>query len=219
VNEFQIRGFAASGTAEIILSTTPIAGDGIFTVDILKNGNVFYGWLNGVYQGTGTATQTHTGRYTGFSAYLTTSYIYNLNINALDTTSTNGISASIGGVPHGARYDTQEEAYTTFVNAATNGEYLVQSRAKSTAPATADFEYNFLNYTDTTAINWEGQTTATLTAGTTYVDGVARSLLRYQDVADTIRFGVRRKNYSGVTYDNQPAVFVDHVDYVPVWEV
>ena len=170
-----------------------------------------------------TATASYIVPLCGATSYFGSEYssvlVRGLKINALDSTSTNGVSASLGGVPHGARYDTQEECYETFVNAAQNGEYLVTTAAKSTYPTTSDFEYYFINYTDTTAINWEGQTVAALTPGTTYTDGVARSLLREQDVADTVKLSVRRKNYSGVLYDNQAAVFIKYLGYVPVWEV
>ena len=160
--------------------------------------------------------------YLGYGTYITggkTIYILGTYVNGLDTTSTNGISASLGGVPHGARYDTQEEVYTTFTNPITNGEFLFQSRAKSTYPAGANFEYYFINTTDSTAINWEGQTITSLTPGTTYADGSCRALLRYQDVGDTIKLSVRRKNYTTVADDNQPAVFVDHLAFTPLWMV
>ena len=209
-------------THTILATTAATYGDTTADVTIdfhATNPNYIYIYINGVIV-ISVSDTTYTSGYFGYSVAGVSTYegLSDLQINALDSTSTNGISITLGGVPHGARYDTQEEAYETFTNLAQNGEYLVSSRAKTTVIATADFEYYFLNSTDSTAINWNGQTTATLTPGLTYLDGLARSLLRYQDVGDTIRLSVRRKNYTGVTYDNQPAVFVDRVSYLPVWE-
>jgi hypothetical protein len=149
-------------------------------------------------------------------------YVLAMNVNALESTSTNGIAVSPASVPHGGRYDTQEEAYITFTNAARYGEYTLAQTSKTTAtPQT--YELYFANTTDTTSVESSGLTTSDVVVTDTqtpcrYTDSMVPLIFRFQDRADTIKLSARRKNYSGVTYDNVPAVFVETMALAPIWE-
>jgi hypothetical protein len=167
-----------------------------------------------------TVTDTHyTVGYGGVTSdYTNILRVLSANFNALESTSTNGVAVTIGGVPHGARYDTQEEAYYNVTNGARYGEYTLATIGKTTAtPQT--FELYFANTTDTTSVESSGLTTSDVVLNsTTYVDSMVPLIFRYRDRADTIKISARRKNYSGVTYDNQPAIFFDTLALAPIWE-
>jgi hypothetical protein len=144
----------------------------------------------------------------------------NITISALLTEVVNGSAPVLGGLAHGARYDTQEETYTTLTNPDQYGEYSLATALKTLNASTESLEMYFANTTDTTSINSDALTTLdtplTTTAWTNYL---APILLRDQDIADTLKFSVRRKNYSGVAYDNQPVELVKYLKLAPIWRV
>ncbi len=85
-----------------------------------------------------------------------------ININALSSDSTNGISATLGGVPHGARYDTNEYsgvAWTDTVASALNFQNLTIP-TKSTN-STYDQTQNILWFYDTNGDTMSYETVAT----------------------------------------------------------
>jgi hypothetical protein len=149
-----------------------------------------------------------------------TIYMYNLHINALSTDSTNGVAVTLGGVAHGARYDTQEEVYLTLTNPSKYATAKMVVTAKTTDAAADDVQTYFYNTTDSSYIDSaDSKNTTDLTVTTSFTDFIEDLLVRYRDRADTLKLSVRRKNYSGVAYDNQSTVFVETLALAPTTEV
>ena len=94
-----------------------------------------------------TARLTATPLTYGGEIITTGSYLSGIVIDYLDSTSTNGVSASLGGVPHGARYDTNEYAGVSFTNSPPTN-YNVSLPSKSTI-TTSDASLNQLVFTNT----------------------------------------------------------------------
>lgn len=178
---------------------------------------------NGVLKDTLVGTYSaRTSGYIGLYQQGNTSQVVTtaLSVNALATNAYNGIAVCPAAPCHGGLFDSQSECYHTFTNLVRAGEYALATAAITTNFAADNSEMYFYNTSDSTAINIDGLTTddILLIAGS-WTNCAARLVLRHQDIADTIKLSVRRKDYSGVAYDNQPAVWFDYLYMTPIWAV
>ena len=132
-----------------------------------------------------------------------------LQINAIESTSTNGVAYMIGGVPHGMRYDTQEEVYLTTTTAQ---QTLARLRATliSTNYATDSIQWYYENITDGSSIDVDTTTKTVQIVPTAASEAVSRTTLTLgaDDIGDAIKCALRRHAYA-LANDNQPAVFCD----------
>jgi hypothetical protein len=205
-----------SGTIAITANTP-------YTLSVLFVGSTIKVYFNGAQVISAIDSAITPANYAGIGIRTRSTTNVNIlatSINAIDSTSTSGISAILGGVPHGARYDMQEEVYLSLANPLKYGEVALATVAKTTNFAAENWELYFANTTDSTSINMDGLTTmdAPLTSAD-WTNFMVRLLLRHRDLNDTIKVSARRKNYAGVAYDNQPAVFVDYLYLSPIWAV
>jgi len=176
-------------------------------------------WCNGVLLGTKTGL---TLAYSNISMSRTTANIYVLGwyAGALLSGATNGVAPGVPGIPGGARYDTQEEVYLALTNPAKYATAKMVVTAKTTDAAADDVQTYFYNTTDSSYIDSaDSKNTTDLTVTTSFTDFIEDLLVRYRDRADTLKLSVRRKNYSGVAYDNQSTVFVETLALAPTTEV
>jgi len=159
-------------------------------------------------------TPSSTSAAFGFSQYAMNSAlglpsVYGVQVNAHESTSTNGVTYMIGGVPHGMRYDTQEEVYLTTTTAQ---QTLARLRATliSTNYATDSIQWYYENTTDSSSIDVDTSTKyiQIVPDATPYAATRTTLTLGADDIGDTIKCALRRHAYA-VANDNQPAVFCD----------
>lgn len=143
-------------------------------------------------------------------------YIRALKITGIESLSLNGSNLTLGGVPHGARYDTQEYAALSFTNRVKYGTYKLVDAAKCTATATTNTELYFANSTDSATISTASMFTLTFSATGTTTDFVNDIMLLAKDRNDTITLQARRQT---ATTDNSAAVFIEYNALVPLTEV
>ena len=144
-------------------------------------------------------------------------YVYQFGFNSSESTSRNNIALSLGGVPHGARYDIAEYALQSFTNAARYGEYKMVVDAKTTNYSAEDIEVYLKNVTDNSDItNDASSVVAIALADNNYLNVVKDVTLNADDVGDTITVYVRRKT---AATDNTPACFIDYLSLLPVVEI
>ena len=136
-----------------------------------------------------------------------------IKINAISPSGQPTIT--LGGVDHGARFDTQEEAYFTTTTIASTTAKLVAT-TESPDYDSINAEFYFENITDGTSIDTDGTTkTQTLTmASSPQAQSRTTLELDSSDYNDTIKLSTRRKDYSGTSYDNQPALFVYDFEFI-----
>jgi hypothetical protein len=174
-------------------------------------GSTFYLYQDGLLLGTVTDSSYTTGYIAAVSNIQTSNTRwYNIQINALETTSTNGVNYTVGGIAHGARYDTQEEVYRTTTSASQLNARL-NCNLISPNYASANCQWYYENITDSTSVDVDTVTkTVTITmSASPEAESRSTLVLGSGDIGDTIKFAIRRKDYSGTSYDNQPAVLVD----------
>jgi len=171
-------------------------------------------------------TVTDSRIITGYDKFLLWGYTHsdpyyakfsNLSINAIESQLNTGVSLTLGGVPHGARYNTQEYAVKSFVNAARYGEYKAITAAKTTDYGHEDIEVYLKNSTDSSNItNDASETVAIALTDNAYTNVTKDVTLNADDQSDTITMQVRRKT---AATDNTPACFVDFLALIPTVEV
>ena len=209
-----------NGSSTSTVATTTVTGYSNtipHTYMILAEGSSIKVYVDDVLWIT-TTDSTYTSGYVGFRS-TTTNYFYELQINALSSQTTDGTAITLGGVCHGARYDTQEEGYYTFTNSAEHGEYSLTTCGCTTYPSQT-YQLYFANTTDSTSISADGSTTEDIAlTSTSFTDFARTCVIRHRDKDDTIKVSARRYTYSGVSTDNQPAIFVSRNALVPIWEV
>jgi hypothetical protein len=112
----------------------------------------------GVLSSTTTTDATYSAsNYIGMK-YSTATTINELQINALSADSTDGVSATLGGVPHGARYDTNEYTGLAFTDSTSPNNYNVTLPSLTTA--TVDPATMQLVFTNTAGTGFSNQTAA-----------------------------------------------------------
>jgi hypothetical protein len=164
-------------------------------------------------------TAIPSGNYIGVG--IRTKVLSNVNIlgstiNALESTSTNGISATLGGVPHGARYDIAESALIsgTPSQLGISGKYIGGANCKTTSTASTKYiRHNMLNSTDAKTLALDSND---YTAGTTVTPTTSYSIARRQpigvpaisDANDTLHLKVIRDT-TAIALDNHPATFIN----------
>jgi len=177
-------------------------------------------FLDGVSKGTSTADTTRTYGYFGLIAYQATAAnmdtdFLDVYISAIESQSNNsGTFVCLGGVPHGARYDTIEQAANFFrEDDVPQGEYTLISRHITTNIAADDVELIHQNLTDATSIKIASSDLYTaLTVLATY--GYSRVPVRLNTDDDANYLEVKIQRNTEAT-DNQPAVITDILVLVP----
>lgn len=134
---------------------------------------------NGASVGTVTDTSITTPNPTkfgiaGFSSG--TVKFYQIAISGLESSSYNGFEAMIGGVSHGARYDTNEYAGLSFAETTPNTYYRLSLPSKSTN-TTYDASQNQLWFVDSSGNSWSNATAATNRAFTIGTGPTTRTTL------------------------------------------
>jgi hypothetical protein len=194
------------GAAE---SWTVGAPSAILKMRFVATGTQIAVYTNGVIKGTKIGLTLVASSYM-MHRITTNFYIYFFGFDAIESISTTGIVGVIGGVPYGARYDIQEEVYYSKLSPVITPERLT-AYCKTTTIATDSVELFTQNITDSTSIMLdEVSTIQSITLSTTnYETQILDTLTRINDVGDTVKASIRRKDYNGVAYDNQPVVLVD----------
>lgn len=162
---------------------------------------------------------TFTNGYTGIGSYFAGGgswKLFSLNINGTESTSTNGIAISEGGVPHGALFGTAHAAYIygTPVQMGLSGKYIGGANCKTTyGSATKYIRHNLLNITDAKTLALDSNDYAT---GTTVTPTTTYSIAKRQpfgiptimDAADTLYLKVILDT-TAVAIDTQPVTFIN----------
>jgi hypothetical protein len=200
-----------SGVATVIGGTSGSFTGGIHTVKLTVIGTTFTATMDTGQTITVTDASISPGGYFGMGRLRNnTEYISNLIIDTLESTSNNGVAYTLGGVSHGARYGTQEEVYRTTTSASQLNARL-NCNLISPNYASANCQWYYENITDSTSVDVDTVTkTVTITmSASPEAESRSTLVLGSGDIGDTIKFAIRRKDYSGTSYDNQPAVLVD----------
>ncbi|MDP3564685.1 MAG: hypothetical protein Q8R70_09365, partial [Methanoregula sp.] len=167
------------------------------------------------------------------AATLTTLYCYgaatkysrfrNLQINALESTSTNGVTVCIPSPAHGGRFDITEYAKKALV-AGTGiqpGIYKMLTRKISTvASASNDYETDnlFQNATDAATVSLETASLSEKAVNTTaWTEDREFVRVAAADAGDSIEFGVQRRQATSLSSDGAPATYVDVMQLVPMY--
>jgi hypothetical protein len=218
-NNFYLRSFDAVGAQTLIgQAVVPTVAGGHYTIQTTVN--VSTGAITSkVFD----SSRTVIGTVSGTTAWVTPGTIggsvygnggrvaiTNIIANALESTSNNGVAYTLGGMSHGARYDTQEEVYRTTTSASQLNARL-NCTLISPNYASANCQWYYENITDSTSVDVDTVTkTVTITmSASPEAESRSTLVLGASDIGDTIKFAIRRKDYSGTSYDNQPAVLVD----------
>lgn len=149
--------------------------------------------------------------------------ITNISVDALESTSTNGVAVTLGGVAHGARYDITEYAKKALV-AGTGimpGIYRMVTRKISTvASASNDYETDnlFQNATDAATASIEVATTTEKSTNTTaWTEEREFVRVAAADAADSMEFGLQRRQATSLSSDSAPATFLDFMQLIPAF--
>jgi hypothetical protein len=151
--------------------------------------------------------------------------VWDICVNGLDNTATNGVAVSIGGVPHGARgalwdgtFDGYEYAYMDYLGSfpVEEGEYLAGLHCVTTYTGSTKYVRDRVdNTTDSKCLSVEsndyaGKGVALLPGATWGVAGRKRIALTEEDAMDTLRLGVWR-DMSAVAIETNPATFISGI--------
>lgn len=190
------------------------------TIDAGTTGTIKVYWNGLLIINSSSNTSTIAQTYPKISCYGSVgdiAYIRNLRITGIESSSKNGVNLTLGGVPHGARYDTQESATFSFTNQVKYGKYFLIAAAKTTNASAEDAEFYFRNLTDTSNISLDATNTLDISlSATTPTDFTKELLLDADDRGDTITLQARRKT---AATDNSAAVFVEYASILPSMEV
>jgi hypothetical protein len=211
ITSYEVIGITLAANTQYFVRVTYISAIHSWTIQFFDAAH------NQVYTKTGTYTPTWSGGFVGLghngnsTQVVTTSLI----VNALESTSTNGVAVTIGGVPHGARYDTQEYAGFVFTNPLKSADAKLKIGSKCTLTANlCPVTMEFKNATDATSLS-----TLTEDLNRDLIVGAASDnktraldieplILDTPDIGDSLSLAVKRKNYA-LANDNQNAVFID----------
>lgn len=147
-------------------------------------------------------------------------YIYNLIVNAISTEFENGVAASLGGVNHGARFDTIETVGRTYDNSVISGRYHFYTRyLATTADETGAYlEAHLENTTDSSSIIiGAGEKYFALNLSPNMLEYLDEDIwLNYDDIGDEITINLERKAEDTST---MPVTYIDSFAIIPVSEV
>ncbi len=140
----------------------------------------------------------------------------NLQIIAVESSSTNGIAACIPPIGGGARYGEQEKVYKQLVNAAKFGEYKTTASIKTTNADAEAIEMYFKNITDTTNIAIDDTDTLAISlSDTNYAMSTKDLQLLHGDRNDTIEVSVRK---TPAATEVSPACYITDLMILPKME-
>lgn len=185
-------------------------------ISLVATGTSIAVYSNGILKGTKTGLTLAASNFK-MKRNTANFYVYSIQVNGVAASSLNGCNLTLGGVPHGARYDVQESGTLSFTNLAKYGKYWLLTAAKTTNASAEDAGHYFRNLTDTSNISLDATNTqdyALTTTGAT--DFTKELLLDADDRSDTITLQARRKT---AATDNSAAVFVEYLALVPIAEV
>ena len=212
---FNIYYYDGTGTSHLIASGTAYPGVAntqyrmVATWD-RTTGAIWAGMysMSGILltSASGTDTSIQTPGYFGFRSSATQVHITSASVIALESTSTNGVAYALGGVSHGARYDTNEYAGITFPNTV-SGYYQSYLPSKIT---NTSFTNLGLNQYFVSAINQAGTSISNISAAPRKLN-VGHGQLNFDNESISINPTTTQANvftnwskWSGVEYDWRP---------------
>lgn len=165
-------------------------------------------YLNDILLPVITVTDTSfTKGFIGINYGGATTMVRNLQVTGYETNAIDGSSICIGGVPHGARFDTEENI--SIVKGFEKGVYNVITRNVGTIESTSSdycLDAEFLNISDSTYLNLNGGADRKMTVGYQWGEDADSILIDSNEDGDIISLKVKRRNEST---HNTPACFVN----------